>query len=159
MGTIQDAIEKIVQDLPRQLLSDLVVQKLDAQGVKLSAPELTLLTKEILQGGDKGTFLLRSDESGNQRGVTLDFSSKDVEQIEQKLNDFTENRLEQVIETALEDGARKLLTTLKANWVDESRRERQDTAAFRERLYERWRLPLEHLRMLAFARLRPITGT
>src|SRR5258708_5911769 len=108
MGTIQDAIEKIVRDLPRQLLSVLVVQKLDAQGVKLSARELDELTKEILQGG-KDTFLLTSEEPGNSRKVTLDFSSKDIEQIERKLSDFSENRLEEVIEKAVDEGSQKLL--------------------------------------------------
>jgi hypothetical protein len=129
------------------LLSVLVVQKLDAQGVKLSARELDELTKEILRGG-KDTFLLTSEEPGNSRKVTLDFSSKDIKQIERKLSDFSENRLEEVIEKAVDEGSQKLLATLKTNWTDESRRERQDAAAFRERLYERCLLPLERLRML-----------
>jgi hypothetical protein len=131
MGTIQEAIEKVVQNLPRQLLSDLVVQKLDEQGVKLSAPELESLIKEILEGGERDTFFLRSERSETNRKVTLNFSAEDVAQFERKLDDFTENRLQRVLETAIEDGSRKVSETLIGNWTDESRRQRQETLDFR----------------------------
>ncbi len=146
MKTIQQAFERVVQGLPKQILSSLLREKLEAQDLKLSPGELESLAEEILHGG-KDTFLLKREDSEGDRKITLDFKSEDIERIERKFADF-ERRFPEAAESAIKDGSQKVFATLKQKWPAESQLQRQDIAGFRERLYERWRLPLERLRML-----------
>lgn len=147
MTTIDEVFEEVLKGLPQRMFSKLLREKLDAQGVKLSLLELETLAKEILQGG-KDTFLLKRDEIKEDRKIILDFSAKDVEHIEQKLTHFCERELQEAVVSAISDISPKLLADLKERWPAESRLERQDLGEFRKRLYDRWQLPLERLRML-----------
>jgi hypothetical protein len=147
MRILQDSIEQVLQGLPEQVLSELITHKLATQGVKLSTRERKRLTREILRGG-KGKFLLKRWNWWDHRQVSLDFTPQDIEQIERKFTDFLENRLPELIETATGDLSRKVLADLKRKWRAESRLQRRDLAGFRKRLYDRWKLPLEGLRML-----------
>jgi len=147
LTTIDEVFEEVLKGLPQRMFSKLLREKLDAQGVKLSLLELETLAKEILQGG-KDTFLLKRDEIKEDRKIILDFSAKDVEHIEQKLTHFCERELQEAVVSAISDISPKLLADLKERWPAESRLERQDLGEFRKRLYDRWQLPLERLRML-----------
>src|ERR1700683_5058527 len=93
--TIEEMLEEVLQGVPRQMFSDLLKQKLEAQDVKLSTVELEALTKEILLGDKKSILLRSASEDDLDRKITLDFSSKDIEQIEQELASFYENGLPQ----------------------------------------------------------------
>ena len=145
MRILQDVMEDALHRLLEQVLLELITQKLAAQGVKLSAHKRRLLTKEILQGRD--TFVIERWNWWDWRQVTLDFTPQDAEQIG-KFTDFLDSWLPDLIETATGDLSRKILADLKRKWRAESRRQRRELAGFRKRLDERWKLPLEGLRML-----------
>ena len=147
MRTIQDLLEEILEDLPHQMLSDLVKQKLDEQGVTLSALEINELTKTILQG-DKNTVSFKREGLASDRKVTVHFSSEDIEQIERKVDRLHNGGLITAVEKATEDASQRLLASLKQRWTTESCLQRQEIAEFKERLYACWQLPLERLRML-----------
>ncbi len=146
MRILQDALNEALQGLPEEVLSACITRILAAQGVRLSARERKLLTKRVLQGQD--TFFLKRRCWWGHRQVTLDFTSQDAERIGQKFTDFIENRLPDLIETATGDLSWKILADIKRKWRAESRRQRLELAGFRKRLYGRWKLPLEGLRML-----------
>jgi hypothetical protein len=146
MRILQDALEKALHGLPEQVFSELIAQKLSAQGVKLSTRERKLLTEEVLQGKD--TFLLKRWNWWENRQARLDFTSQDAEQIARKFTDFLENRLPDLIETATGDLSRKILIDLKRKWRAESRLRNREIAGFRKRLYGCWELPLQGLQML-----------
>jgi Family of unknown function (DUF5677) len=147
MRILQDAIEKALQGLPEQGLSALIEKKLAAQGVKLSTRERELLTKQVMQGS-KDTFHLQVWKWWDRRQLTIQVTPQDVEQITQKFTDFLENRLPDLIETAVSDLSCSILADLKRKWRAESRRQHREMAGFRRRLYGRWKVPLEGLRML-----------
>ena len=147
MRILQDAIEGVLQGLPKQTLASLIEKKLAAQGVKLSTRQRELLAKQIMQGG-KDTFRLRTWKWWDRRHVTLEFTPQDIEQIERKFTEVVENRLPDLIQTATEDMSRDVLAYLKRTWPAESRLQRRELAGFRKRLYDRWKVPLEGLRML-----------
>lgn len=147
MRILQDSIDEALRGLPEQVLSALITHKLAAQGVKLSTRDRKRLTREILREG-KDKFLLKGWKWWDHRKVSVDITPQDIEQIERKFTDFLEHRLPELIETATGDLSRKVLADLKRKWRAESRLQRRDLAGFRKRLYDRWKLPLEGLRML-----------
>jgi len=147
MRILQEAIEGVLQGLPKRTLASLIEKKLAAQGVKLSTRQRELLAKQIMQGGND-TFRLRTWKWWDRRQVTLEFTPQDVEHIEKKFTEVIENRLPDIIQTATEDMSRDVLAYLKRKWRAESRLQRRELAGFRKRLYGRWMAPLEGLRML-----------
>jgi Family of unknown function (DUF5677) len=148
MKILHDAIEgALLKELPEQALTILIEKKLADQGVRLSARQRKLLTRHIMKGG-KDTFRLRNWKWWDHRHVKLEFTPQDAEQIAEKFTEFIENRLPDLIRTATEDMSRDVLADLKRRWRAESRRQRRELAGFRKRLYDRWKAPLEGLRMM-----------
>jgi hypothetical protein len=147
MRILQDAIDETLQRLPEQALSILIEQKLAAEGITLATRERELLTKTILQCS-KDTLHLKRWKWWEHRKVTLDVTPQDVEQIAQKFTQVLEECLPDLLRTATLDLAREILADLKRKWRAESRRERRELTGFRKRLYNRWKVPLESLRML-----------
>jgi hypothetical protein len=147
MRILQDAIEGALQDLPEQALSALTERKLAEQGVKLSARQRKLLTKSIMQG-DTETVRLWGWKGWDHRHVTVQFTSEDAEQVEKKFTEFIEKRLLDLVQTVTEDLSQAILADLKRRWRAESLRQRRELAGFRKRLYGRWKVPLEALRMM-----------
>jgi len=141
-------MEQALHGLPQQVLSGLITQKLNAQGVKLSARERKLLAEHILRGGKDTLRFRRWQWWEHDRQIKLHFTPQDAEQIERKFTAFIENRLPDLIEVVVEDLSGKILADLKRKWRAESSRQRRELAGFRKRLHERWELPLEGLRML-----------
>lgn len=146
MRILQDAIDQTLHQLPEQLFCEFIAQKLATHGVELSARERKLLAAALRR--DENTFVLKRWNWWGHRHVTLDFTPKDIEQIERKFTDFLQNRLPDLIETATGDFSQKILADLKRKWRAEGRLQRRELSGFRKRLYDRWKLPLEGLRML-----------
>ena len=48
MGTLQEAVNKMLDELPRMLLSSLIDEKLREQNIKLSKRKLDALTQRVL---------------------------------------------------------------------------------------------------------------
>lgn len=147
MRILQDAIEGVLQSLPEQALTALIEKKLAAQGVTLSKRQRELLTRHIMKGG-KDTFRLQNWKWWDRRHVKLEFTPEDAEQIEKKVTGVIEDRLPELIRTVTEDLSCDVLADLKRRWRAESRRQRAELAGFRKRLYGRWKVPLEGLRMM-----------
>ena len=146
MKILHDALHEVLHDIPEQVLKDLITYKLAAEGLKLSTREQEVLIKAIREGKD--TFTLRRWRWRENRSVTVDLTSQDIEEIEGKFPDFVDNHLPKLIQTATADLSRIVLAELRRTWRAESRQQRRDIAGFRKRLYKRWEVPLETLRML-----------
>jgi hypothetical protein len=149
MRILQDAIDGVLQDLPEQALSALIEKKLAEQGVRLSARQRKLLTRSIVQGDTETVQLWNWNWNWwDHRHVTLEFTSEDAEQIEKNFTEFADERLPELIQSVIDDLARDILADLKRRWPTESRQQRRDLIGFRKRLYDRWKAPLESLRMM-----------
>ena len=147
MRILLDAIEGALQDLPEQALTILIEKKFAAQGVKLSARQRELLTRQIMKGGED-TFRVQTWKWWDRRHVMLEFTPQDVEQIEKQFTEVIENHLPELIRTAIEDMSRALLADLKRKWRAESRLQHRELAGFRKRVCDRWKIPLEGLHMM-----------
>jgi hypothetical protein len=147
MRILQDVIEHTLHSAPAEAAAALVGQKLAAQGVKLSPRERALLAEQIFRGGND-SFYLRRWKWWEHGRVALEFTREDIEQIERTFTEFVQNHLPEIIQKATVDLSRNILSDLKAKWKSESRRQRRELAGFKKRLYERWEVPIEGLRML-----------
>jgi Family of unknown function (DUF5677) len=149
MRILQDAIDGVLQDLPELALSALIEKKLAEQGVRLSARQRKLLTRSIMQGDTETVRLWNWNwKWWDHRRVTLEFTSEDALQIEKNFTEFADERLPDLIQSVIDDLARDILADLKRRWPTESRQQRRDLIGFRKRLYDRWKAPLESLRMM-----------
>jgi len=144
---LQEAVEKALQGLPLHALTQLIVQKLAAQGVKLSTRQRELLRNHLEQGGAE-TFSLRSWRWWERRKIIISFTPQEAKEVTEKIAAFLENRLADLFAEAAEDLSKSVLADLKHRWSAESRRNRRQIDGFRRRLYKRWKLPLEGLNML-----------
>jgi hypothetical protein len=129
MRILQDAIEGVLQNLPKQALTVLIEKKLAAHGVKLSTRQRELLTRHIMKGGE-GTFRLPNWKWWDRRHVKLELTSEDAEQIGKGISRVIENSLPNLIRTATEDLSRDILADLKGKWRAESRQQGQELAGF-----------------------------
>lgn len=84
----------------------------------------------------------------HHRDITLNFTPQDIDRIEQKFTAFLDNELPELVRSVLGDLSREVLARLKRKWRAESRLQRRELSGFRKRLYDRWKMPLECLRML-----------
>jgi Family of unknown function (DUF5677) len=147
MRIFQEAMEQALQKAPQQLLLQMVTQKLEAQGLKLSEPEHHLLVKHILEGRTDAVRFRRWKWWDGQ-SVNLEFTAKDLELIEQRFTEFVEKRLSDLVLDTSKDLSATILLDLKRRWREESNRHQSEVNGFRKRLQDRWKEPLEGLRML-----------
>jgi Family of unknown function (DUF5677) len=144
---LHGALERALQDLPNQFLLELVAKKLSLQGIKLSARNRKRLAKRLSKG-TSGTFRVGNLNFWDRRHLKLEFTPEEIEQAGQKFTEFIEGRLPDVILASADDLSQKILTHLKRRWPAEARRQRRQLAGFSKRLHDRWKAPIEGLKML-----------
>lgn len=151
MDTYSKAFEEAIAALPQTLLADLIKNKLDAQGVKLSKKKLTLLVANILKGEPTNcvSFLDRIKKKLGVavREATLEFTDEDFKAVERALEEYME-RLPQTVQDVVEQSSTDLLELLKTDWRSEAKRLKSEREAFKKRLHERWGDGISLLRML-----------
>jgi len=147
MKILQGALERALQGLPDQFLLELVAKKLSVHGVSLSVRERKQLAKR-LTGGTLDTFRIRNLKFWDRRRIKIEFTEEEIEGAGKKFTEFIEARLPELILASTDDLSQKILADLKRKWPAEARRQRRQWAGFSKRLYERWRLPIEGLKML-----------
>jgi hypothetical protein len=144
---LHGALEQALQDLPNKFLLELVAKKLSLKGIKLSTRDRKRLAKRLSKG-IFGTFRVGNFNFWDHRHLKIEFTPEEIEQAGQKSTEFIEGRLPEVILASADDLSQKILADLKRRWPAEARRQRQQSAGFSKRLHERWKAPIEGLKML-----------
>jgi hypothetical protein len=145
MTALHDTLNRTLSELPQRLLSELLAQKLEAHGVKLSSRDRKSLAKRILADGK---YVHEAWKCWDHREIQLEVTAADLEKITGKVEDFTEKLLPEMIAALTDKLSTQMLADLKRQWPKQSRMERRDMAGFRKRLYGRWKAGLELLHML-----------
>jgi Family of unknown function (DUF5677) len=144
MDTIQNAMNDVIENVPADILSDLLDEKLRAQGIKLAKDKRKELAKRILKEKvDELTF----DADTEFKDIVLQFTDADTDAVKARLETFLE-KLPTFVQGFTNETADVLQKSLKRKWKAESRRQQRDLKGFRERLAERWGNGLELLKML-----------
>jgi Family of unknown function (DUF5677) len=147
MKILHEAIEEVLQELPKLALSVLLEQKMAARGIHLSPGESKLLLKHLTEGGGD-TFQIRRWRFWHQQDVKIELTQQDAEHVEGTFQGFVANQLPNILLALINDTSSEMLVTLKNKWRDESRQQHQELAGFADRLHGRWGKGLELLHML-----------
>ena len=147
MKILHEALEHALGRLPNEFLSQLIARKLAARGVKLSPRELGLVAEQLIKG-ERGTFRFRRWHFWEQTRIQLELTPTEIQEAERKITEFIETQLPELIRTSADDLAEKILRDLKSKWRTESRKQRRESTAFSKRLYKRWGMPIEALKIL-----------
>jgi hypothetical protein len=144
---LHNALEHSLQGMPNLFLVQLIEKKLASHGISLSTRERKLLIRKI-QTGKLVTFRVRHGTSADEQPLQIEFTPDELRQAEQKFSEFAKTKLPDVISASTDDLSRKILGDLKRKWQAESRRQKRYFSAFSKRLYNRWKAPIESLKML-----------
>jgi len=147
MDTLHSSVDKLLSDLPLQLVAQLIVEKLDAQGVTLSDRERSQL-EQHLREERSGVLRLRSWKWWERKEVTLQLTAQDSKELESRFTTFLERRLPSILTAIIGELATTMQSGLNEKWPAESRRQKRDTAGFRQRLRKHWGAPLDLLSQL-----------
>jgi hypothetical protein len=147
MDTLQKAMNRSLEELPRLLLADLLDQKLRAQGIKLSKRRRDQLAEKILKEKLDAFDFDDGRKGSAKQKITIEFTDADSKFMEKKFEKFMDG-LPALIEGLTEKTSRSILITLKRRWPNEFRAQRRELGDFRKRLRESWGDGLEKLRML-----------
>lgn len=142
MDTLQNAMNKILEEVPLTILSALLDEKLREKNIKLSKRKLGDLTRRLLQENTGAITLSRRTD------MLIEFTDEDADHFAAKANEFLEQLpglVEHLSDTAVVD----ILASLRRRWRKEADLQRREMNGFRKRLEERWGAGLEPLRMLA----------
>lgn len=136
-GGMQGALDELTVQLPRQLLRQLLVDKLDKQGVKIKRRTLETIVESILADGGSGNFEIEIDD-GALEGVALDFSDEEIADFDRTTQIFLKDELPRIIVEAAEESAASIGRTLRRDWPERRAFELAEETGFRSRLELRW---------------------
>ncbi len=147
MDTLHKELDRLLGNVPRHMLSEMIRKKVRTQGVNLSESELTRFVDHVLDDGSD-TFTFRHWQWWNRKIATVEITKEDVEAIKKNLEWFLDEKCEDLVQSVISDLSSEVLSSLKQSWPRQSRRQLRDMKSFRKRLAARWGNALEPLRML-----------
>lgn len=147
MRTIQDALDQFLQQLPGEIVGELVAKKFAEHGITLSKRERRSLADHLRRGKSQFAFRRWDLRWWKRKHIEIKMTPADIEQATQIANEIIE-RVPQFLADAMEIAAAGVLTRLRRKWNRESRAQRRDVVRFRRQHYRHWKKPLELLRML-----------
>jgi hypothetical protein len=127
-------------DVPCIALASVIVEKLRQQGIKLSKAECRELLDLIRK--DPLSFSLPPGRNGRLLNCDIRLDLQDLVLVEKEV-DLAEIEAPQIFEQMAEDGAIRILNSLKKCWPKTRREQRREVAAFEKRLYLKWAGPLD----------------
>jgi len=142
MDKLQNAMNKILEEVPLTILSALLDEKLREKNIKLSKRKLGDLTRRLLQENTGAITLSRRTD------LLIEFTDEDADHFAAKANEFLE-RLPGLVERLSDTAVVDILASLRRRWRKEADLQRREMNGFRKRLEERWGAGFEPLRMLA----------
>jgi Family of unknown function (DUF5677) len=137
MRILEDALEKVIQDVPGQFLSRIIQKKLASKGIAIRADECLELTKKALNG-DTDDIRLRD----------LELTEQDQSEVDKKISEFLDTQLTTLVNSTSDEVAEKVFAVLRSKWKKESKAQSKELRGFTKRLHARWQKPLESLQIL-----------
>jgi hypothetical protein len=140
LGLLHSLFADRMADVPCIALATIVVDKLRRQGIKLSKIECAELLDLIRK--DPLAFSLPPGRNGRLLDCDIKLDADDLAFVEREV-DLAEVEAPQIFQQMAEDGATRILSSLKKKWPKLQREQRRETAAFERRLYLKWMRPLD----------------
>ncbi|HEY1933754.1 MAG TPA: hypothetical protein VGG99_17210 [Acetobacteraceae bacterium] len=135
MDSMQAALNKVIEGVPRLLLRDVVAKKLHSVGISADPDLVERIADHALNGNTEP--ILWDDKSNIDLKVTLSFSGMDFADAEKRIERLLAS-MPTTIETTSTKIAKDLLRALKRRWSEEYSLQVSEQTGFRRRLERRW---------------------
>jgi hypothetical protein len=145
MDTLQQLLNQVLEGVPAILLQKLISNKLEKQGISLSADLSKKLAQHILSRTGKPFKYRSRKHSGN---INLAFDDSDADEISRSFDHFVEEQLPKLLPEVAHRVSKIVFKHLMSSWQAEYTQQGADVAGFRQRIEEDWGKPLAQLRML-----------
>jgi hypothetical protein len=145
MNTLQDALDKLIAEIPARFLEKAIAKKLREQGISEPKSLSAKLAKHVLQGNSRPLKVRTKKHSGE---ISLSFTENDLDELMKEIDSFFKTKLPKLIDDVAPKAAKDLLRALESRWPSENTAQLADITGFRTRLEDRWGKPLGQLRML-----------
>ena len=129
------------------LVTDLIVRKAKAQGVRISEKQQENIRKQLEDGADNVTYDVQTWKWWKKKDVDIQLTQQDLDDLESHVTDLVE-RIPTIFQEMLEEAATITLDQLKVAWPEEDKRQRRELAGFHDRLRAKWRPLLDRLGMI-----------
>jgi len=146
MGRLHDTFEGALREAPYSLATDLIARRLAETGVELRPREKERLTAH-LQSGTLDSFEFRQWQWWRKDDLTVTISDEEAQALADRLSDFLENDLQDVILTVTDEVSAEITATLNDTWGRELRRRNKEIRSFERRLEHLWGSAIDRLRM------------
>jgi len=143
---LQKSFDEQIKKAPKLLLSQLVEQKLKAQGASYTPEIIEALAGHLLKGRS-GKIRLDIPELKNEDEISLQFTEEDFKWLEKKTNKMLDAMPETVM-AIVKDSSSTLLRSLKRRLPEELDWQDVEMTDFKVRLYNRWGKAIDLLRMM-----------
>lgn len=147
MGILQDSLNQALQEVPSKILADILSEKLVAQGITLTAREQERLISHINKGMGEA-FNFRRWRWWDKRQIVIKFTEEDVFSVHDHITEFLDSKLQDLIDSAINDLSLSIFEKLKHDWPEQLRWQDHTLRGFDGRLKELWGVAINLLRMM-----------
>ncbi|WP_176539838.1 hypothetical protein [Bradyrhizobium septentrionale] len=141
-GSIQEAFNRSLHDMAREVAAKLIQEKIREQGVHIAENHLASLVDGLLQANSVDAVTV--DDGGAGEPVEIIFDRRDEDELSRRLGDL-EDQIPSLTNDFTEKVSTQLLSTLKRGWQEHATEQKDSLDGFRSRIAERWGAGLEEL--------------
>lgn len=136
MGELEAAFYETIQDAPRQLLKDLLLEKLQAAGAPNPGRAAADLSKRLWRGVDLD---VRLEMSGDEDiTIQIEVKPEEIDDLTRRFETFVAEGVPAMIRDVRESTARSLRRRLAKDWPAQKGWQDEATEGFRARLKDDW---------------------
>ena len=143
---IKEALQGVVNSLPKMILRKLLTRKLEESKIEMPSEALDALVEHLLTG-QSGNFVWNDDLDETVTNLSLEFTEDDGNEIDSAINKALE-ALPEAARLAVDKASELLFKSLKRRWEDEHLAQQYEVQMFRDGIEARWGKGLDYLRML-----------
>jgi len=143
MDKMMRVLETEIERIPHDFLRSSIKNKLAEKGIK-DKESIDKIVEHFLSGGDGRCEW--ADES--EKGVVVEFTDQDGEEVLEKASNFLEEILPNLIQESIDNCANISLQSYRQTSTKALRKIRSATRRFENRTFKRWRPAFDHLEMM-----------
>jgi len=140
------AIAQGIAEAPSQFFAEMLREKAQAAGTKISVSTSKFLARWLIESGTGSASW--SSAEGNEPDTVILLTADDLETVANKLDEFGRVKIPDIIRDSIDDCSKDILRTLEKDWPSQKDYEATRMEAFRFNLEARWGDAFDILRMM-----------
>lgn len=147
MSDLNDILHAGLKKLPHQFLAQILCERISAAGHDMSTEDAQALATHLFKSPGE-TFQWDNGAEDKEQTIALKLTEDDVEELENRINDFNKKELPSLIEKISYDAAIRIVKTLREDWPNQKKYEDAIKNDFVARLQADWGEAFDILRMM-----------